>query len=287
MKSTPSSSSFSNEGCQCGLERITSKIINGNRVDYGRYPWFVRLTNCGGGLITDKHILTSAHCVSGKNEEETLEKRKNMRVVLGVFKETEFKKFPSLEVQEYIVHEGYRDELYYNDIAIIELKERIEFKDGLCPICLPNFEETDNLFVYGMGRQLKLGRLMKAFFMHEIELDRMSADDCEDFFHDKFWFDKTLTLCTTNKERNHVVCHGDSGSPASTRRDGRVYFMGVTSFSHPDCSVNHEVYPNGFENVFKHIDWIRKKTTNGFYCQGEHTPFEPGLLSNNIPIQVV
>jgi len=52
-----------NSGCLCGIERVSNRIINGVPVEKGRYPLFAQLPICGGGLISDRHIMTSAHCI--------------------------------------------------------------------------------------------------------------------------------------------------------------------------------------------------------------------------------
>ena len=45
------------------------KVVNGWPADKGEWPWIAALLNnnrqfCGGSLITQKHILTAAHCVA-------------------------------------------------------------------------------------------------------------------------------------------------------------------------------------------------------------------------------
>lgn len=54
---------------------IEERIINGNVATANQFPWHVSVqgtlynnqtTLCGGALIGPAHILTAAHCVSGK-----------------------------------------------------------------------------------------------------------------------------------------------------------------------------------------------------------------------------
>ena len=63
--------------CQCGVsngaqvEEITNRIINGQEASPNEYPWQVALVRagghspiCGGSIISDRHILTAAHCTN-------------------------------------------------------------------------------------------------------------------------------------------------------------------------------------------------------------------------------
>ena len=262
---------------ECGIENLSKRIINGHEVIKGRYPWFVRLNGCGGSLITDRHVLTSAHCVPQATQASN-------QVVLGVHNASDYSTNRPLEVEKFILHEGYKKNVTrYNDIAIIKLKRPIKFSNRLSPICLPDFEETDNLFAYGLGRQNQNGQIVTAKVLHEVELDRISQEQCSKYFKDSRW-NLDYNICTLNDKKNTAICFGDSGSPLSTRKDGQVYQVGTVSVAPNHCNVAGQVYPNAYEKVVEHLDWIRKHTQDGKYCEGTHHPFsKPRKTWNNRP----
>jgi secreted trypsin-like serine protease len=46
------------------------RIVNGNKTTPGAYPWAVGIQfgdklYCGGSLITNRFVITAAHCVKG------------------------------------------------------------------------------------------------------------------------------------------------------------------------------------------------------------------------------
>lgn len=56
-------------GCGENGVHINSRIVGGKPADKGEWPWMAALLRdgddqyCGGVLITNRHILTAAHCV--------------------------------------------------------------------------------------------------------------------------------------------------------------------------------------------------------------------------------
>src|SRR5437879_5321357 len=71
---------------ECGIENISTRIVNGSRVKDNTYPWIVyimvetelgRAAACTGSIINDRFIMTAAHCVShGKYVKHTADPSK-------------------------------------------------------------------------------------------------------------------------------------------------------------------------------------------------------------------
>lgn len=54
----------------CGVAPISlpaNKVVNGSNASPGEYPYQVSVDKfCGGSLITERWVLTAAHCVTGR-----------------------------------------------------------------------------------------------------------------------------------------------------------------------------------------------------------------------------
>ena len=92
---------------------------------------------CGGTIINEKFILTAAHCVYGKNVLD-------LKVILGTDK-LNFRSASSTEhkIMNISIHPSYDPLYFYNDAAVLELEEELNFNLTQSPICLPKYFNND------------------------------------------------------------------------------------------------------------------------------------------------
>ena len=292
---------------ECGQEYISRRVINGHEAKRHRYPWMVsvqivttikketetwmEVSECGGSLITDRHVLTAAHCllVKGQDDAFAYATPRSLHIVLGAHTQADRQRLQSLRVDSVIVHEDYQPRRAgiskrSDDVAIIAVKDSLQFNDFLNPICLPDFSDCEkgSLFLTGWGNQNSEKEVVPAKALFEVEQPERSNSTCiRHYGSDKFEPDKQI--CAGDQRGN---CRGDSGGPLSTRKDGFVYQVGVTSFSKKGCNVAEGTdAPGVYERLTYHLNWIKKHTTGGQYCAAPHHPFlktDPGDPVSNI-----
>lgn len=122
---------------ECGVAKQQNflKLIAGQEAPAETWPWVAAIGyfsngepqfNCAGTLISDRHILTSAQCVTPDMSF----------VKLGTLNinSTEGTNVP---IEKGLIHGDYNSNTLQNDIAIIVLTEKLTFTDAIRPICLP------------------------------------------------------------------------------------------------------------------------------------------------------
>nr|XP_032827811.1 vitamin K-dependent protein C-like isoform X1 [Petromyzon marinus] len=117
---------------------LTPRITGGQICTKGHCPWQVLLikgTNkayCGGTLIHQQWVLTAAHCVSVQEKYPTF-------VRLG----DHYRNKPEPEernvaVAEIIAHPHFNLRTFYNDIALLRLRNAVGLSPYIVPACLPD-----------------------------------------------------------------------------------------------------------------------------------------------------
>lgn len=208
---------YSSLSSQCGMSMASStRLVGGKQTLKGKYPWLAALGYkapgiqflCSGSLITNKHVLTSAHCIT-----DTLS-----FVRLGAHNLASFEpEAIDAPISHTIVHEHFDLKSTMNDIAIIVLTQSIQFTDRISTICLPSEADLQqdfigfNPFVAGWGAVQYQGPTSN--ILQEIQVPIVSLAQCMEsyktvyksiVFNDRF-------ICAGNGLND--ACQGDSGGP--------------------------------------------------------------------------
>ena len=125
--------------CICGTHyNGPSRIIGGQETDVNEYPWQVGLLfstfsdktpGCGGSIISNRHILTAAHCTAGQTTS-------TLRVLLGEH-DTSDSVQDIRTISAITDHPGYDSSILAYDASILTLTSPIIFSRTMSPVCLP------------------------------------------------------------------------------------------------------------------------------------------------------
>jgi len=235
----------------CGIPNANpEKIVGGVEATPHEFPWQVGLFFngyfCGGSIISEKYILTAAHCADGVYSHEVVigahEIRDSSNTIINAYGPTVHPEWDSFSLS--------------NDLAILELETEIdwaEFGDNASPNCLASSGDFSGqtALVSGWGLDSDSASSISPV-LRKVEAPVMSQSECE-----SYWGNLNEGIVCINTEGGHSSCNGDSGGPLSI--PGSVYEqIGIVSFgSAAGCEIGA---PAGFSEVAKYIDWISSVT---------------------------
>lgn len=169
-------------GCGVATKQFP-KIAGGRPADPGEYPWMAALITqkaatgafCGGVLITDRHVLSAAHCSNRIRIQD-------LYVRLGEYSfemanETRTRDFRVAEIRQ---HVDFDATTYENDIAILKLLRPSLFNSYIWPICMPPMSDSfegKKAVVIGWGTQF-FGGPHSAVLM-EVTVPVWENDNCQ------------------------------------------------------------------------------------------------------------
>ncbi|KAI3380262.1 hypothetical protein SNEBB_010639 [Seison nebaliae] len=240
---------------QCG-KVLSSRVVKGYE-SKNYYPFMVALTvngglTCGGSLISERTVLTAAHCVYGMNA-------RMFQVVTGTNDlRNRGKNSRLVGVAWFKYHESFDHEMLTYDIAVMRLKCSVPFTDpkqpgDLMPACLTpvgkEFVGSQNCRLIGWGKTSTYASTVTK--LREVSLPINSAYTCQLLYGNTFNGQKQI--CGGVKH-GVTSCNGDSGGPLLCKEGTTTYLAGLVSYgTRLGC-----IYPGAFTKVNAYLSWINK-----------------------------
>ncbi|CAH1103408.1 unnamed protein product [Psylliodes chrysocephalus] len=260
-------------GPKCGISNVTNyRVVGGVPAKLNEIPFIAILGYknarnpntpkwlCGGSLISNKHILTAAHCVYN---------RQDLYVVrlgdLNLFDDNDGAFPEDINIVSSKIHEDYSPTKFTNDIAILTLEKEPK-NPNIWPVCIPNKEPFKsntfvkyNAMVAGWGALYFNGPSSAALQLAQIPV--VEQDKCKNAFAEKAIIDDNI-ICAGRADGKQDACQGDSGGPLFWGTiDGEVirfYQIGVVSYGFRCAEVG---YPGVYTRVTNFVDWIENNVS--------------------------
>merc|ERR1712002_696027 len=261
--------------CQCGLANRKKKIVGGLETEINEYPWQVGIVEkgqttvfCGGSVISDRWLLTAAHCVQYDNSG-------TVEVLLGEhdYTTTTESNMTRAGVERIVNHPDY-DRITSNyDFSLIKLADPVDFSlhPHIRPVCLPESGEGDHAGVVatvtGWGTT-SLGGLTSEALL-EVDVNVMTNDECRSkYSYEPLAVITDQMLCAMVDGGGKDACQGDSGGPLVTSGDGsgvtagqNYELIGVVSWG-DGCAGPSS--PGVYSRVASQLAWITETTSSGW-----------------------
>ncbi|XP_068155969.1 phenoloxidase-activating factor 3 [Drosophila tropicalis] len=256
----------------CGL-KSNQKVSGGENAQLAEFPWLALLKYqvegrpflCGGSLISDRYVITAAHCVVQSAEligvrlgEHDLNSNPDCKVLGGRFRECS-PVYEDFGIEKIQPHPGYVHGSIKYDIALIKLDRSASSYSHIQPICLPiepksqAIAHNQDFYIAGWG-QTETRQV--ASVLQKAVVSRQSLDVCRNYFSNAPVSNNHI--CAAGDGLPHT-CQGDSGGPLFFRHKFRNTYRyiqyGVVSFGGKFCG-NSEAKPGIYANIIDMLPWI-------------------------------
>ncbi|CAF3563984.1 unnamed protein product [Adineta steineri] len=280
---------------QCGCSQVKplltqSKIVGGYTARTNSWPWIVSIRQlssnassstspgsafCGGTLISDRYVLTAAHCFYNiKPSQYPL-----YFVVVGAQYRNDTNPV-RLTIKSVIIHSKYDPSTYENDITLLELTYRVDLTDPKIGfICLPPSnvltypDASINATAIGWGKLQQSGS--SSYTLQQVQLPIIDYTNQYCF---SAVYDSSVQFCAGFIQGGKDTCQGDSGGPlmAYNSNSDTWNLAGITSYG-SGCAVAEN--PGVYTRVSMFVDWI-----NG-YTSGSNSQSKASI--NLIPNEIL
>jgi len=255
--------------CTCGIPTSgQDRIINGEAAKEGEVPWQVNIGGCGGTLVSDRHVITAAHCTEGSLASYITVLAGSLENYYPAWWNKDVLKLKLRRKEEHPLWDAVNID---NDIAVLELETPIDWAayPNVRPACLPKGETIEDVVnkpavVSGWGLISNSGANPE--FLQRVNLTINGRENCGGW-----WALPEDRFCAGPIEGGKDSCDGDSGGPlvASGRENnGAATLFGVVSYgSWNGCGASN--WPGVYANVpyfMNQENWLKNQLRGGQTC---------------------
>ncbi|CAM9866160.1 unnamed protein product [Rangifer tarandus platyrhynchus] len=258
----------------CG--QVFLKILGGQDSEEGKWPWQVSLRVrdrhvCGASLVTEKWVLTAAHCMLSHVE---------YTVKMGdIYLPHTSPMAVTVPVQDIVIHKYFNPVgVIENDIALALLAFPVNFSASIQPVCLPEkafmVQAGTECWVTGWGKLREEDTSPDSpEQLQEAELSILRYEACNEILKEKMESHLNMvkegTVCGTSTSGKDA-CQGDSGGPLVCEFNNSWVQVGIVSWG---IGCGRSGYPGVYTEVSFYKDWLIARVS-----QASHT-YSMGYLS--------
>ncbi|XP_049828663.1 CLIP domain-containing serine protease 14D-like [Schistocerca gregaria] len=238
-------------------------ILGGTTAGVGEFPHMAALGYnlpdteglswlCGGTLISDRFVLTAAHCcanrISGRPVSVRLGTQSPSSGAVGD---------SGYGVSRVILHPGYSRRQRYHDIALLELDRSVDLGGAVFPACLDTSSSADgaDFLATGWGATNAAGTRASSVLM-KTTIFPFPLSDCQNAYKDKFPRGlNSSVICAGDPQGKTDTCVGDSGGPLVRGNKAPYTVVGITSLGPKPCGGT---VPSIYTRVSSYVGWLEK-----------------------------
>ncbi|KAL7023246.1 hypothetical protein ACKWTF_012530 [Chironomus riparius] len=268
-------------------------IHYGNIAQRNQFPYAVLVHSpqffCSGALISDRHIITAAHCL--------MSIRKGGKVTVNVgaheYYGSRFTDGKTISSDKFWMHENFTMPSAVFDIGVIELPESLPRSEKIGWLKLSTRPDADldpkDKEVYLAGWGYSESSYGVAEELRWTKMDLIPLKECMKYKSHYIEDMNKDHICTRKTEG--MPCSGDSGSVIVSKKTNKI--LGVVSYvkdaengidmGYNDCDSD---IPVASTRISSYIDWINNKTginfTAGFEQDDNSNLITPTKLPNKV-----
>ncbi|XP_031765485.1 trypsin, alkaline B-like [Galleria mellonella] len=242
-----------------------TRIIGGTDTTIERFPYIVQILinnsalQCGGSLITMRHVLSAAHCF-WQGTGVTSPRYFTVRAGTNLFNSGG----RAVSVSMIIIHERYNPSIHDNDVAVLVLSSTLRRSNQISTIGIPEPEykipDNSSVTYAGWGTVNPHVEQLPSI-LQEVTVLTINRAVCSDLYNQQQYITGYPLVITSNMicaGLLHVggkdACQGDSGGPL-------IYngvLVGITSWGY-GCADGR--FPGVSARVSSFTTWINATVT--------------------------